>query len=232
MDSKHILITGASSGIGYETALHLASKGHHITAIARSMEKLSELRSQNDSYINVVSADLSSEEAVDELIRRLGRGKRKLDGLINNAGLLVNKPFEALSDHDWRKMIEINLMAPVRICKALIPFLNRGAHILNISSMGGYQQSRKFAGLSGYSTSKGGLAIFTECLAEELRSEEISVNCLCLGAVETEMFKTAFPGVSAPVQPGQMGAYISQFILDGHRYYNGKILPVALSDPD
>jgi len=106
-----------------------------------------------------------------------------------------------------------------------------GSHIVNISSMGGFQGSAKYAGLSYYSASKAALACLTECLANEFKEYGISMNCLALGSVQTEMFEEAFPGYKAPVDVKQMAEFISGFALTGHKFFNGKILPVAVGNP-
>ncbi len=97
--------------------------------------------------------------------------------------------------------------------------------------MGGVQGSEKFQGLSLYSASKAALAVFTECLAEELKTHNVKANALALGAVQTEMLSHAFPTYKAPLQASEMADYIADFALNGHQYYNGKILPVSLSTP-
>ena len=97
--------------------------------------------------------------------------------------------------------------------------------------MGGFQGSSKFPGLSLYSASKGAVAVLTEAMAEEFKDEGISVNCLALGAVQTEMLEEAFPGYKAPLSADEMGKYIAGFALTGNRYFNGKILPVSVSTP-
>jgi NAD(P)-dependent dehydrogenase (short-subunit alcohol dehydrogenase family) len=97
--------------------------------------------------------------------------------------------------------------------------------------MGGVQGTQKFPGLSAYSSSKGALIVFTEILAEELAEKEIKVNCLALGAVQTEMFAKAFPGAKALQNPAQIAHFIGDFCVNGHKYFNGKVLPVALSVP-
>jgi NAD(P)-dependent dehydrogenase (short-subunit alcohol dehydrogenase family) len=109
--------------------------------------------------------------------------------------------------------------------------MSSGSHIVNISSMGGFQGSAKYKGLSYYSASKAALACLTECLATEFTEFGISVNCLALGAVQTEMLDEAFPGYKAPVDAKQMAEFISGFALTGHKFFNGKILPVALGNP-
>jgi len=113
----------------------------------------------------------------------------------------------------------------------IVPFMHEGSHIVNISSMGGFQGSMKFPGLSAYSTSKGALAILTECLAEEFKERGIKVNCLALGSSQTEMFEAAFPGMEAGTLAFEMGRYIAEFAQNGHKYFNGKILPVANTTP-
>lgn len=229
---KHIIITGASRGIGFETAKYLTSKNHKVTAVARSEKKLSELKSFSPDLIRTITADLTKKEASGTIIEHLKNSSLSIDGLINNAGLLINKKFLDLSDNDWQKQLDINLLAPVRLVRDLIRYFNDDSHILNISSMGGFQGSAKFPGLTGYSAAKGALSILTECLAAELSDYNISSNCLCLGAVQTEMLENAFPGMQAPVESKEMGAFIGNFLLNNHKFYNGKILPVALSDPE
>ena len=105
------------------------------------------------------------------------------------------------------------------------------SHIVNISSMGGFQGSIKFRGLSYYSASKAALACLTECLATEFSEARINVNCLALGAVQTEMLNEAFPGYKAPVEAKEMAEFISDFAIKGHKFFNGKILPVAIGNP-
>jgi NAD(P)-dependent dehydrogenase (short-subunit alcohol dehydrogenase family) len=107
----------------------------------------------------------------------------------------------------------------------------QGAHIVNIGSMGGFQGSVKFPGLSAYSASKAALHTLTECLALELTDRQIKVNCLALGSAQTEMLEQAFPGYESPVMAFEMGKYIADFALTGHRFFNGKVLPVAITTP-
>ena len=97
--------------------------------------------------------------------------------------------------------------------------------------MGGVQGSAKFTGLSAYSSSKAALAVLTECLAEELKPFKISVNCLALGAVQTKMLANAFPDFSTSMTPESMASYILDFLVNGNKYFNGKVLPVATTTP-
>jgi NAD(P)-dependent dehydrogenase (short-subunit alcohol dehydrogenase family) len=230
----NIVITGASSGIGREVALILAQvSDHRIYAIARSEEALRSLEEacQNRNIIAVPLDITGDRSLLRGLGKRLSEEAGRVDILINNAGYLVNKPFEDHTGDDIASLVAVNFTSAAAMTAELLPLMVRGSHVLNIGSMGGFQGSMKFAGLSYYSASKGALAILTECLAAEYADRGISFNCLCPGAVQTEMFNQAFPGFSAPVSPAEMAAYIADFAVNGNKFFNGKILPVAVSVP-
>lgn len=232
-----IIVTGASRGIGYHTVLALAKNpNNYILALSRDEDKLKDLEKSvqelgSKAGFDFLSLDLTQAHPLIffEKIEIMGG----VDILINNAGQLINKPFLSTPLNDWQSIFEHNLFAPVRLIQALTPFLEKSenAHVLNISSMGGFQGSSKFPGLAAYSSSKAALANLTECLAEELKEKSIAVNCLALGAVQTEMLAAAFPGYVAPVSSVAMGAYVADFSLNGHKIFNGKILPVSISTP-
>jgi len=230
----NIVITGASSGIGREVALYLAEKPQHrIYAIARSEKALRTLAEacQNRNVIPVPLDIAGDRSQLRELKKRLGEEAGRVDILINNAGYLVNKPFVEHTSEDIASVVAVNFTSAASMIAELLPLMGRGSHVVSIGSMGGYQGSLKFSGLSWYSASKGALAILTECLATEYADRGISFNCLCPGAVQTDMFSKAFPGFSAPVSPAEMAAYIADFAVKGNKFFNGKILPVALSIP-
>lgn len=231
---KKIIISGASSGIGFETAIELAVNGHEVFALARSGDKLVNLQhiilslNPNAKIYTLVFDIVNGNYTIllNSIINRWG----KFDILINNAGELTNKPFAETSVLDFAHMYECNVLGHVSMVKNLYPFILKKGHILNIGSMGGFQGSAKFEGLSAYSVSKAALHSLTECLAHELKAYEISVNCLALGSAQTEMLEKAFPGFQSPVMAFEMGKYIADFALIGHKFYNGKILPVAGND--
>lgn len=97
--------------------------------------------------------------------------------------------------------------------------------------MGGIQGSLKFPGLAAYSSSKGAVITLSELLAEEYKEQGVAFNVLALGAVQTEMLSEAFPGYQAPIQPAEMANYIKDFALNGHTYFNGKVLQVSSTTP-
>jgi NAD(P)-dependent dehydrogenase (short-subunit alcohol dehydrogenase family) len=136
-----------------------------------------------------------------------------------------------LRELDFVEMLQSNFIGHVRMIQGILHLMPRGAHILNIGSMGGFQGSAKFPGLSAYSASKAALHTLTECLAQELLENEVKVNCLALGSAQTEMLEKAFPGYESPVMAFEMGKYIADFAITGQKFFNGKVLPVAMSTP-
>ena len=235
---KTIVITGASRGIGLETALQLCRAGQKVIAFARSTQGLEALynaaaRTGHAANLVVIPADISNAVHQEELVARIAQISPAVDVLINNAGALVNRKFEEITADELRSVYEVNVFAPFSLTQRLLPLLRKSqlAHIVNISSVGGVQGSSKFPGLTAYSSSKGALAIWSEVLAEELKGESVRVNCLALGAVQTEMLSKAFPGYEAPLQPAEMGEYVSWFALNGQKFFNGKVLPVAVTTP-
>lgn len=230
MHTSYYIVTGASKGIGFSLVEEALSNKQEVLAVSRNTKGLEGLAVKHRK-LKVVSADLSREEGIEKVVFYLKRKEATVNTLVNNAGALVNKPFEKLTREDIQKMNAVNYEAPFFLTQKLLSFMEENSHVVNISSMGGFQGASKFPGLSGYSSSKGALSILTECLAEELKNEAIKVNCLCLGAVQTEMLAEAFPGFEAPTTPKQMAEYIFSFSRKARNYYNGKVLPVSLSTP-
>lgn len=234
----NIIITGASSGVGFEAVLDFtANKENNVIALARSAHKLRKLHeiatSLNPDGGNLFPAqfDIVYDSYTEALIPFIQSKFEWVDILVNNAGILINKPFLETSLEEFAHIFQTNLLGHVNMIKNIAPLMKSGGHIVNIGSMGGLQGSAKFVGLSAYSASKGALATLTECLAEEFKEQGISVNCLALGSSQTEMFDEAFPGAEAGTLAFEMGRYIAEFAQNGHKYYNGKILPVANTTP-
>tara|TARA_R110000868_G_scaffold403244_4_gene680321 strand:+ start:288 stop:968 length:681 start_codon:yes stop_codon:yes gene_type:complete len=225
----NVIISGASRGIGLEVATLLCKQGHNVLAIARSEDQLLQLQKAN-SAITVLGIDLMNTDLKSRLNALIGAWSQ-IDCIINNAGQLINKPFEETSSEDFIDQYRSNVVTSVNLIQVCLPKLVRGSHIVNITSMGGIQGSSKFTGLSAYSSSKGALSILSECLAVEFKEKGINVNALALGAVQTEMLKMAFPDFKAPLSPSEMGEYIADFALKGGRFFNGQVLNVALGNP-
>jgi NAD(P)-dependent dehydrogenase (short-subunit alcohol dehydrogenase family) len=228
----NILIIGGTKGIGRETAVTLArNKDNRILVTGRNSSSLIKLSNEFDN-ISTFQMDLSNFDSLADKFRKVIQNHfETVDILINMAGLLVNRNFMDMKNTDARLMMETNFFGPASIIRVLKPYMKTGSHIVNISSMGGFQGSSKYTGLSYYSASKAAIASLSECLAEEFRESGVSVNCLALGAVNTEMLRDAFPGYNAPVESKDIAGFIAGFAITGHKFFNGKILPVALNNP-
>jgi len=224
---KNIIITGTSRGIGYELALHFAKAGHQVLAISRKTPQ-EFIENQN---ISCLSVDLSDETEVEKVDKFLSQTWKKIDIIIHNAGSLLLKPFSETSQEDFENVYKVNVFGMANLTRICLPYLQKGSHVVTISSMGGIQGSLKFAGLAAYSSSKGAVITLSELLAEEYKERGIAFNVLALGAVQTEMLAEAFPGYQAPITAKQMADYIFDFALTGNKYFNGKVLQVSSTNP-
>ena len=225
---KNVVITGTSRGIGFELAKLFADKGHQVLAISRNTAPLKAVNHQN---ITLLSVDLSINTDVKKVSDFIKNNWKKVDILINNAGKLINKPFTELTSDDFLEVYKVNVFGVAELTKNLIPFLQKGSHVVTISSMGGIQGSMKFPGLAAYSSAKGAVITLSELLAEEYKEQQIAFNVLALGAVQTEMLAEAFPDYKAPLSAEEMANYIFDFSTTGHQFYNGKVLEVSSSTP-
>ena len=225
---KNIVITGTSRGIGFELAKQFAENGHQVLALSRNTKPLSAINHKN---ITALSVDISNNDDLNKVTDFIKSTWEKVDILINNAGKLINKPFTEISSQDFLEVYKVNVFGVAEITKLMIPFLQKGSHVVTISSIGGIQGSIKFPGLAAYSSAKGAVITLSELLAEEYKEQQIAFNVLALGAVQTEMLEEAFPGYQAPISALEMADYIYNFSLTGDKFYNGKVLQVSSSNP-
>jgi 3-oxoacyl-[acyl-carrier protein] reductase len=223
---KTIVITGAGKGIGRATAILAARKGYKVIGLSRNINEIKGIKNLY-SY----SIDITEAESLKRITDTIKSKFSKIDILINNAGVLLNLPFTESSIEKFKKIYEVNVFGLAEITRLILPFINNDGHVINISSMGGVQGSSKFSGLSAYSSSKGAVITLTELLSEEYKNTGPSFNVLALGAVQTEMLELAFPGYKAPVSSKEFAEYLLNFALNGHKFYNGKILPISSSNP-
>ena len=228
----NIIINGGTRGIGKEVVICIArNKNNHILVTGRNEKALKSLAKKFPNVrtlaIDMTEFDLHS----DMFTQSVYHSFKKIDIIINLAGLLISKEFTEFSNDEARLIMETNFFGPASLIRTVKPLMSRGSHIVNISSMGGFQGSSKYNGLSYYSASKAALACLSECLALEFVDSGISVNCLALGSVQTEMLNEAFPGYKAPVTSKEMAEYICGFAMNGNKYFNGKVIPVAVTNP-
>jgi 3-oxoacyl-[acyl-carrier protein] reductase len=225
---KNVIITGTSRGIGYELVPLFTDAGYNVLALSRNSAPISNI---NLDGCTIFPFDITDSKDILMVSQFVKENWKQVDILINNSGALINKPFAKTSIDDFISVYEVNVFGTAALTKAILPFMKKDGHVVNISSMGGVQGSVKFPGLSAYSSSKGALIALTELLAEEYKETGPSFNALALGAVQTEMLEEAFPGFNATVSAEEMAKYIMQFSLSGHQMYNGKVLQVSNSTP-
>ncbi|WP_422083647.1 SDR family NAD(P)-dependent oxidoreductase [Ulvibacterium sp.] len=223
----NVIITGCSRGIGFELARLFADEGHRVLALSRNANPILDLGHPNISAFSFDLCSTGDLQKLDDFLKEWNT----VDVLINNAGMLLNKPFLETTAQEFKEVYKVNVFGVTEIVKAVLPRMPKNGHVVNISSMGGVQGSVKFPGLSAYSSSKGALITLTELWAEEFKEIGPSFNVLALGAVQTEMLEEAFPGYQAPTTALEMATYIKEFALTGHKLYNGKLLQVSNSTP-
>lgn len=233
MSAPFLVVTGASRGIGRATALALVREhGAQVLALARDGVALQALREEaGGGAVEVLALDLATADAP----QRVGEavGSRRLHGLVHNAGLLLKRPVGSYAAQDLHELFAANVFAPLLLTQELWGNL-RGeppGHIVHIGSMGGYQDSVKFPGLAAYSASKAALACLAQCVAEEGKAADVRSNALAIGSVATEMLAAAFPGYAAPTTAQEMGRFVARFAVEGHKLFNGKVLPVSATTP-
>jgi NAD(P)-dependent dehydrogenase (short-subunit alcohol dehydrogenase family) len=190
----------------------------------------SDLRSLNLKGLYALDFDITNYERYDSLNKYL-KNFENIDVLINNAGLLVNKPFEDTSLEDFQKVYSTNVFSVAMLTKFLIKRMNNRSNVVNISSIGGVEGTLKFPGLAAYSSSKGALNILTEMLAEEYKEQGIHFNSLALGSVQTKMLNKAFPGFKASTSAQDMAKYIYDFSTEGYKLINGKVISISSTTP-
>jgi len=226
----NIVITGCSKGIGL-ALVKIWSKNHMVYGISRNREKLESLKASlsNPTNFKFLSKDIVNlnQDDIKHFIK-----ESKIDVLVNNAGLLINKPFSEIKYDDYRSLMDVNFWGAFNLSQLLVEKLsNAKGQIINVSSMGGVNYTSKFSGLSLYSSSKAALSVLTECLAVEFQSEKIKVNALALGAVETEMLHSAFPGYVADTKAHEMASFIIEFANSSSNIINGQVIRVSKSNP-
>lgn len=222
---EYFVVTGASRGMGKALTVDLLDKGYNVITISRSNI---EIDTKSKGTLVKITNSVNSDE-LKGLIKDLATTDKdfSITGIVNNAGLLSNKSFLDVSLKDFNDVFQTNVYGALNVIQSCFQYLAPCSHILNIGSVGGIQGSLKFSGLNIYSASKGALAILTECIAEELKETNISVNTLALPAVQTEMLEEAFPGYQAPFSSDEMAEYILNFLLNAGRFNSGKIIEVG-----
>jgi NAD(P)-dependent dehydrogenase (short-subunit alcohol dehydrogenase family) len=187
MTGRTILVTGASSGIGRETAILLSRLGARVILVARNRERLEATQARLEGTVHVIEAyDLAAYEEIPDWIRRLASAHGRLDGLVHCAGLHAAAPLKVLDPAQVEPLWRVNVSASLWLAKGFRQrtVCNSGGALVFLASAAGLVGQPAIA---AYSASKGAVIALTRSLAMELAREGIRVNCVAPGFVKTEM---------------------------------------------
>jgi clavulanate-9-aldehyde reducatase len=189
LDGRRILITGASSGIGEATAEAIVAAGGAVALAARRGDRLDALAERlgaNGGRAVAIEADIAHEDQSNALVARAADELDGLDGLVNNAGVMLLGLVQGADTDEWRRMIDVNLLGLLYCTNAALPLIRDGGggDIVNVSSVAG-----RIAGLGSavYNMTKWGVTGFSEALRQECAHINVRVTCVEPGFVETEL---------------------------------------------
>lgn len=195
--NRTVLITGASSGIGKETAFVYAKNGYNLILVARRLANLEEIKQEIEDKLKVqvivFAMDLSELNSAENLFKKVDNANLKIEVLINNAGFGIYKKFEDSSIEKEEQMLLLNMVTLTKLTKLVIPqMIERGyGNIVNIASVAAYQP---IPTLATYAATKAYVMSFSEAIAFELKDKNVIVTAICPGATQSEF------GVSAGYQ--------------------------------
>ncbi|KZL12491.1 3-oxoacyl-[acyl-carrier-protein] reductase FabG [Pseudovibrio axinellae] len=186
LEGKSALVTGATGGIGEAIARSLHTQGATVTLSGTREAKLEALAADLGDRVHIKAANLSDRDSVDELIPAAEEFMGGLDILVNNAGITRDNIFMRMKDEEWDQVLEVNLSATFRICRAAIKGMMKRRHgrIIGITSIVGVTGN---AGQVNYSAAKAGMIGMSKSLAQEVASRKITVNTIAPGFIATAM---------------------------------------------
>jgi len=185
------VVTGASSGIGAATAKALASRGYHVVAGARRVDRVRKVVGESGEAVRL---DVTDKRSVEEFVSAIEKRHRRIDVLVNNAGgALGLAPLAEANDDDWITMWQTNVLGLMYVTRACLPLLRkaRHGHIVNLGSIAGFET---YKGGAGYTAVKHAVRAISRTLRLELNGEPIRVTEVAPGLVETEFSVVRFHG--------------------------------------
>ena len=189
LEGKVSLVTGGGSGIGRGIAILFAKEGSEVIIIGRTEQLLKETCEFNPKKITYIVGDITKEESINNLIEYITKKFGKLDILVNNAGLSIGESIKELKLSSYDKTFDLNVRALVNITITCLPLILKSkGNILNISSI---SSQISHPGMSMYSGSKAAIDSFTRIWAKELAKDNVRVNAISPGAIETDIWNKA-----------------------------------------
>lgn len=181
-----ILISGASTGIGRASAIHMARLGHSVWAGVRSEKAFQDVIKMNVQGLKPVYLDVTDEDSIEKCVSRIKKEAGLIHALVNNAGIVIAGPAEAVSMEDWRRQFDVNLFGTIALCKATLPLLREcKGRIVNISSIAGRVSAPL---MSPYSASKFALEAFSDGLRREVAEHGVKVAIVEPGPIDTPIW--------------------------------------------
>ncbi|MEX0662516.1 MAG: SDR family oxidoreductase [Balneolaceae bacterium] len=188
IENKVAIVTGASSGIGYEFSKKLVEKGATVYGLARSEDKLKKIKTELGDTFIPVKMDVTQSGDLEKWVNSTFKNFPSPDILVNNAGLAHFGNVDELSLVDWETMMNTNVNGIFYLTRLIVPLMKKsgqGSHIINIASVAGLLGNPQ---LSGYNASKFAVRGFSEALFKELRYDQIKVTCMYPGSTATSFF--------------------------------------------
>lgn len=231
LDSKTAIVTGASRGLGAAFSRMLIKNNVRVYGLARSKNKLRELREELGERFYPVEMDITEKAKVEKWVHKTFNEQHLPDILINNAGLAHFDNVEDLTTQQWEAMMDVNLNGMFYLTRLIVPLMKQNpnvCHIINIASIAGLLGNPT---MSGYNASKYAVRGFSEALFKELRYDGIKVSCVFPGSIATGFFAKSHPNM---MQPEQIADTVKFLLTTGDNYLINEITmrPLNPKNPD
>lgn len=245
LQNKVVIVTGGAGGIGSATCRRLAAEGAKVAIFDMNLEaaqKLAdEIKAQNGHAI-AIKCDITQNDTVNQAVAQVESELGTVDGLVNNAGFDIFKPFVKSEPHEWEKLIQINLVGMLNMHHAVLKGMvaRNAGRIVNIASDAARVGS---SGEAVYAACKGGLLSFSKTLAREHSRHNITVNVVCPGPTDTALLAQVTDGAANPEklrdafvkaiplgrlgQPDDLASSIAFFLSDDSSFITGQVLSVS-----
>jgi len=235
-----VVITGGTRGIGFALAKELASQGYALALWYQNRhadaENAKQLLSRFGARVLLQQVDVTDRLSVKQALLDLGRLPQEIYGLVNNAGILQQKPFYTLTDQEWDHMLAVNLKGAFICAQEILPIIEeKGGSIVNIASSGGQLDGTLAV---HYAASKAGIISLTKSLARLGAAKAVRINCVSPGLIETEMTREEIASVigqakinsQIPLQrvgrPEEIAATVAFLMSDSASYITGQTVNV------